>query len=154
MGTLITLFSAPLEQKLLRKAAVVWREWGETPWRGWEWPCWWNLHSLSKALEWLLPAVLQELDKKCVFCSSPLEPWGKKGYLRMSRVGHSWMGCLLSCWECFVCIKCLDLVFLPLHFSRSRHVGRYKCWFSQHWGKIGQTSSQKGWDTHLHSCYG
>lgn len=68
MGTLITLFSPPLEQKILRpEACRQGREEGSSsvkrvkidpPSRGWEWPCWCNLHSLSKALEWLLlPAV-------------------------------------------------------------------------------------------------
>lgn len=89
------------------------------PPQGAEWPCWCNLHSLSKALEWLLlPAVPHfpvprscargqpvgaGQDMKCVFSSSPLKPWGKKEPLGISGVGHSGIGCLLSFWKCFVC---------------------------------------------------
>lgn len=128
MGTLITLFSPPLEQKILRpKICRQGREEGSNnvkrvkidPPRGagtglagvtcTACPKHWNgcccllcPTSLSPgAVPWASLWAGEEM--KCVFSSSPLEPWGKKGHLRISGVGHRGIGCLLSFWKCFAC---------------------------------------------------
>lgn len=41
-------------------------------------------------------------NEMCVLFQ-PLKPWGKKGRLGISGVGHCGIGCLCSFWKCFVC---------------------------------------------------
>lgn len=141
MGTLITLFSPPLEQKILRpKACRQGREEGSSsvervdrPPQGAEsglagvtctaYPKHWNgcccllcPTSLSPgAVPWASLWAGEEM--KCVFSSSPLEPGGKKGHLRISGVGHRGIGCLLSFWKCFACSALSALSALIWLFS-------------------------------------
>lgn len=175
MGTLITLFSPPLEQKILRPEACrqgregrqqCCEESEDRAPRGLRVALLLYLAQLAQGTGMAAAACCAPLpvpgvrmgqllgaaqERKCVLSS--LKPRGKKGHLRISGVGHSGIGACLasaSVLSAQLCSKCLDLVSFLLHFSRSRHVGKCKYWFSQHWGKFGQTSCQKGWDSHLH----